>query len=516
MKTAVSCARMKELDRHTISRMGLPSLVLMERAALAVTEEMRRYPEQLARILVVCGSGNNGGDGFAIARLLYLAGYQVSVYFAGNPEHMTKETIQQKKIADNYQVPVVNNPDWSEYTTIVDALFGVGLSRPVQGIYALIIEEMNRSGAFVVAVDIPSGLCGDTGEVLGIAVRANLTVAFAFSKIGQHLFPGKELCGKLKVADIGIYCSKSREEPLLADRGEVLLLEAKDLMFLRERPEWGNKGTFGKVLAVAGSRGMSGAAYLCARACLTCGAGMVKIQTKESNRVILQTLLPEAMISVEEEQDFWEENLRWCDVLLLGPGLGKGKIGERKAEWFLRMAGKYKKPLVLDADGLNLLAEHPQWYDYLPENTILTPHLGEFSRLTGWEIPKIKSNLIQSAQAFVMAHPVTLVLKDARTVVVCPDGSTYLNESGNSAMATAGSGDVLSGILAGLLASGSRTEQRKELAAVGVFLHGLAGESAARRLSRRSVLAGDIIDGLREVLIEIEESCDEKTYKSKS
>ncbi|MDO5335980.1 MAG: NAD(P)H-hydrate dehydratase [Eubacteriales bacterium] len=508
MKTAVSCKRMKELDRYTISRMGVPSLVLMERAALAVTEEMKRYPEYLARILVVCGSGNNGGDGFAIARLLHLDGYQVSIYFAGNPEHMTKETTQQKKIADNYQVPVVNNPVWSEYTTIVDALFGIGLSRPVQGIYALMIEEMNRSEAFRVAVDIPSGLSGDTGEILGMAVKADLTVTFAFSKTGQHLFPGRELCKRLKVADIGIYGSAKEED--------VLLLEKQDLLFLRERPEWGNKGTFGKVLAVAGSRGMSGAAYLCARACLASGAGMVKIQTKESNRTILQTLLPEAMISVAEEEELWEENLRWCDVLVLGPGLGKGKICEKKIEWFLKMAEKYKKPLVLDADGLNLLAENPKWYAYLPEETILTPHLGEFSRLTGWEIPKIQSNLIQSAQAFVMIHPVTLVLKDARTVVVCPNGSTYLNESGCSAMATAGSGDVLSGVLAGLLASCHAQKKRKELIPAGVFLHGLAGERAARRLGKRGVLAGDIIDGLGEVLVEIEESCDEKIYKSES
>lgn len=488
---------MKALDGNTIRKKGMPSLVLMERAALAVTEELEKNPRRLARVLVVCGSGNNGGDGFAIARILHLHGYQSEIFFTGNPEHMTEETLSQKKIADNYQVPMVNNPRYEEYTTIVDAMFGVGLSREIQGNYRKVIEGINESGAYCVAVDIPSGISGDTGRVLGIAVKADLTVTFAFLKRGHCLYPGAAYSGEIKVKDIGIY-EDGQEEELYA-------LEAKDCpKLLPARKPWGHKGTFGKVLVVGGSKGMSGAAYFSAKAVLAAGAGMVKLQTVEENRPILQMLLPEGMVASEDTLEEWSESLRWCDVLVIGPGLGRSEESCKRAQWFLKESQERKLPVVLDADGLNLLACHPQWYSWIQGRCVVTPHLGEMSRLVKEPAEDIGEHLIASAQAFAREKQVVCILKDARTVIAYPDGRTYLNMTGNSGMATAGSGDVLAGFVGGLLAVG-REKKDTPLEALGVFLHGAAGDKAKRTAGESGMTAEDILDAFSQVLEEREE-----------
>ena len=297
MKKIVSCSQMKNLDRHTIEVKKVPSLVLMERAALSVAEEMVKEPGRLQNTLVVCGMGNNGGDGAAIARILFLWGYQVSLLFLGNPEHMSEETKRQKEICDSYGVPETNNPCWNEYTTIVDAVFGIGLSRNVQGVYQEMMEQINQSGAYIWAVDIPSGINGDTGAVMGMAVRADETVTFAFAKAGHYLYPGTSFCGKLHVKDIGIYMEPDDRETYLH------CPEISDFKCFPERKKDGNKGTFGKILIVAGSCNMAGAAYLSARAALLTGSGMVKIHTVEENRMILQQLLPEALLYTDSEKN---------------------------------------------------------------------------------------------------------------------------------------------------------------------------------------------------------------------
>ena len=262
MKKIVNCSQMKHLDRHTIEKKKIPSLVLMERAALAVAEEMVKKPERLQNTLVVCGMGNNGGDGAAIARILSLWGYRVSLLFLGNPQHMSEETRLQKEICDSYGVTETNNPCWNEYTTIVDAIFGIGLSRDVQGEYKTVMEQINQSHAYVWAVDIPSGIQGDTGAVMGTAVMADETITFAFAKIGHYLYPGTSFCGKLHVKDIGIYMESDEEKEYL------YCPEISDFKLFPERRKDGNKGTFGKILIAAGSFNMAGAAYLSARAAL--------------------------------------------------------------------------------------------------------------------------------------------------------------------------------------------------------------------------------------------------------
>ncbi len=503
MKDLVTCGQMKSLDLATIENMGVPSLVLMERAALSVAEEMLKNPKCLHKVLVVCGTGNNGGDGIAIARLLHLQGYDVSLYLMGNLSKMSEETRIQKKIADNYGVAWVNNPCWSEYTTIVDAIFGIGLIREVRGDYANVIEKINGSRAYIWAVDIPSGINGDTGAVMGHAVRADKTVTFAFGKTGLYLHPGAGYCGQVLVKDIGIYRGAE-------DTGNYIrALEQADLCRLPERRLDGNKGTFGKVLVAAGSCNMAGAAYLSAKAAISCGAGMVKIHSVEENRVILQQLLPEALLytdccSEKEEindclKEEWQNNLDWADVLVLGPGIGKGLRARSMVRFYLEHC---TGPIVLDADGLNILADTPALWKYCNERCILTPHLGELSRLMNLPIEELKKDLITAVRQFVQNHKITCVAKDSRTVTVTVKGETFLNLSGNEGMATAGSGDVLSGIIAGLLAQHTTLAMAAPL---GVYLHGLSGDLAGENTGKRSMSASQIIEGLTGVLKKIEE-----------
>lgn len=452
MKEVLTCSRMKALDTNTIENMGIPSCVLMERAALATVEEMRKHFREKEHVLVVCGSGNNGGDGIAIARLLHLSGIFAELWLLGKEEKMTAETARQLQIARSYSVPEVNNPKLCEYTTIVDAIFGVGLSRPIEGHYGRSIESLNALDAFKVAVDIPSGINGDTGRIMGTAFRADLTVTFAFRKRGHCFYPGRDFSGEIKVADIGIYTASDGEH-------SAFHLEKSDLALLPELLPWGNKGTFGKILLIAGSPGMCGAAYLSAAAALKSGAGMVKIQTAEENRIPLQSLLPEAMVSCTFHEEENRRNLDWCDVLIIGPGLGCSPEGRERAEWFLSH-GK-GKPVVLDADGLNFLSRHPDWKQYLGANTILTPHVGEMSRLLACSVGEIQDSPVKAASCYAEETGTVCVLKDACTVTADAEGGLCLNLSGNAGMATAGSGDVLAGILGGVLCMYLKEKQLK-------------------------------------------------------
>lgn len=498
MREVVTAAQMKALDSNTIRNAGIPSLVLMERAALQTVMEItqRLKQKEKEKILVVCGTGNNGGDGLAIARLLHLQGIETWYYIVGNETKMTAETASQFQTAEYYRVPRVHNLNLNEYTTIVDAIFGVGLSRPVEGKYAELISELNQASAYKVAVDIPSGIDSDTGFEKGIAFRADLTVTFAFRKRGLCFYPGRMYGGEIVVADIGIYSAPG-------ERVKMHHLERRDLALLPERVPYGNKGTFGKVLLVAGSEGMCGAAYLSASAALKCSAGMVKIQTVEANRIPLQTLLPEAMITCDFDESKNQAMLDWCDVLVIGPGLGTGAQSRERAQWFLSKAAACGKPVVLDADGLNLLAVHEDWRKFIGENVILTPHIGEMSRLCGKGIGDIQDCLAQTAVEYAEETKAVCVLKDACTVVADATGEMYLNLSGNAGMATAGSGDVLSGVLAGIQCMYLAAEKKLSpvlLAALGVYVHGLAGDLAAETVGQRGMTAGDIIRFLPEVL----------------
>lgn len=492
MEFLLNAAQMKHCDRDTIDRIGIPSPVLMERAALSVVDEMEKHQLNLDSVLVLCGSGNNGGDGFAIARLLDEQGIRVTVSFVGRETSMTEETLLQRRICENCGIKISTNFQNREYTTIVDAIFGIGLSRTVEGRYAELIDWINHQSASVVAVDIPSGISADTGKVLGAAVQADLTVTFAYRKIGQILYPGCEYCGQIVRRDIGITAADFRKGiPAVFTYGE------EDLQRIVRRRAYSNKGTYGKVLLVAGSHGMSGAACLAGLAAYRCGSGLVRIFTPECNREVIQTYLPEAIVTAYGQENrpivMLREAMSWADVIGIGPGLGVSPLGAQLLETVLQESDK---PVVVDADGLNLLAKQPSLLPVSRVPVILTPHIGEMMRLTGTQKSDITEDIIAAASRYSGENHVICVLKDARTAV--SDGSrTYLNTSGNNGMAVAGSGDILTGIICGLLGQGM---QPFDGAALGVYLHGLSGDLAREKYSAYGMIARDIAGQIGEVL----------------
>ncbi|MCD8083967.1 MAG: NAD(P)H-hydrate dehydratase [Clostridiales bacterium] len=545
MRVTVTGRQMKAIDGDTIHRIGIPSLVLMERAALALADEAAELAGTGGRILIACGTGNNGADGIAAGRILYERGYDVTVLLAGNLERASEEHLQQQRIARALGVCMLTCDTFiggaqdrgqegfgasraGGYDVIVDAIFGIGLTREIEGAYRELIamlrelagrgadEDGGRSGLSstasptgignaglrsdgrrtrVVAADMPSGISSETGAVMGIALPADVTVTFGFLKTGLLLYPGRLYAGEVKIADVGF-----SDESLSYAGYDCLTPGEEDLSRLPTRRADGNKGTFGRVLVIAGSHGMSGACYLSALAAYRTGAGLVKILTVPENRTILQTQLPEAILSVydpgallqdEEEKAFVEEQCDWADVIILGPGLGQEPYVEYLTELVLSHA---YVPIVLDADGLNTVAANPYLTRYFTENIVITPHMGEMARLTSQSVPELKSDPVRAAREYSSRYGVVCVMKDAATVTADKDGAAYVNTSGCSAMAKGGSGDVLTGVIAGLIARGM---DLPEAAACGVYVHGLAGEAAAKRCGSGGVLAHDIADAIR-------------------
>ena len=493
MRYLVNSVEMRSMDHHSIDTIGIPSIVLMERAAESVVQEMRGRLKGRPSILIVCGSGNNGADGLAMARMLMMAGYPTEIWVVGDPSHGTAEWKTQRQICENLGLNVTVAPLTAEVIAerkpevIVDSMLGTGLSRLVKGAYAEAIEAINSSGAYVVAVDIASGISSDTGVALGSAVQADLTVTFQCQKLGTALYPGRSLSGELVVRDIGI-APASRKQ--VAPR--AFTMDAEDLAAMPKRPAYSNKGTFGRVLIVAGSKNMAGAAYLSATAAYRAGAGLVRIFTPEENREILQARVPEAIMTTYEsghlDLDVLKELCSWADAAVVGPGLGVTDDARTLVSYFLYNG---EMPMVLDADALNIIAANQGLTEGFRPGLILTPHLGEMSRLTGKPIANMRIDLPDTARAYSRQYGVTMVLKDACTLVSDPEGERiYVNTCGNSGMATGGSGDVLTGVIAALAASGDFAPF--DAAAYGVLMHGTAGDQAAADLGERAVMAGDI------------------------
>lgn len=525
MKIVVDGGQMKQCDKNTIEHFGVPSLVLMERAALGVVEEIERYfqegpqkervalgtveeyeryfqeePQRAKKrrlALAVCGWGNNGGDGLAIGRLLWQRGYDVTIVMPPGNGRLSEETRTQKEILNNYGITVEEAIPDKEFDVIIDALFGIGLTRNLEGVYREYLMAMNEKEGLKAAVDIPSGIHADTGAVMGIGFQADLTVTFAFAKPGLLLYPGAEYAGRVLVKEIGI-----DTHSFLQEKPSMYCLEWEDFAWIPKRKAHSNKGSFGKILTVAGQKNMAGAAFLSAKASYVTGAGLVRIFTEDKNRTILQQLLPEAILTTYEGTKFLSESLSeavsWASAIVAGPGIGTGKAAKKLVKTILKQA---KVPVVLDADGLNVAAEFPEWLKETKASVIVTPHLGEMARLIGKEISEIQKQLVETAREFAKEYHVICVLKDARTVTALPDGRAYMNTSGNSGMATAGAGDVLTGVIAGLLVQGMEPEQA---APMGVFLHGAAADKKAAETGEYSMLAQDIIDGIRAVLREKE------------
>lgn len=499
MQLWVNAAQMKAADQYTIQKLGVPSLELMEHAAQACVQVLEDEKVDLSNVCVVCGSGNNGGDGFAIARILQNNRYSVETFCVGNPEHYTEETQEQMhRLQECGGKITYGMPQEDSYSVVIDAVFGVGLSRKVEGRYRQVIEQMNRMRGTKFAVDIPSGLSATTGCILGCAFKADYTVTFQLKKIGLELSQGRTMAGRVIVPDIGISTDSICEDQ------EIVRTAGKDIYrkMLPDRPEDSNKGTYGRLLVIAGSKGMAGAAYLNAHAAYMTGAGLVRIYTSSDNREILQTLLPEAIITTYEEYNKEEllSLLTWADGVCIGSGLGMSRLSEK----ILKTVIEYVKvPCLIDADGLNLLAENNNYLNQMAERRfVITPHMKEMSRLTGTPVEELKADRIQILKDFISRYRITCVLKDSRTLIASEEKGIRMNLTGNSAMAKAGSGDVLAGVISGWMVQGKEAEDAAEL---GTYIHGLSGDLAKFEKGVYSVMARDLIEYISKALMKLEE-----------
>ncbi|MFV0341269.1 MAG: NAD(P)H-hydrate dehydratase [Anaerocolumna sp.] len=529
MKLIVNSNQMKQIDSHTIEKVGIPGIVLMERAALAVCQVVMQMVSDTEPVLIVCGTGNNGADGIAVARLLTLKGYKVDIFIAGDIEKSTSLFLQQYTIAKNLGISINNKLEADEYTIIVDAIFGVGLNRTLDQYYVDLIDSINAAGKKIVSVDIPSGLSADTGRAMGGVIKAFITVTFGFLKMGQILYPGCDFSGKVELADIGF-----PEISLKSGGVSGYIYEPEDLSKLPERKNDSNKGTYGKVLVIAGSKDIYGACYFSAKAAYKTGAGLVKVVTPTCNRSTLGNNLPESLIYTYdteqlEKQVFKDlkDMLEWASVVVMGPGMGVYSIARELFEFVIN---NINKPLILDADAIQILctivdeeliekelninnskniriceqvnekvSKRIECCNLiLPKNTILTPHMKELSDLLKVSVKELKENVLSIADICTDGSDLIYVMKDARTIVA-HNKNRYINLSGNNGMATAGSGDVLTGIIAGLIAQGLTPAIASEL---GVYIHGLTGDAGKEKYGAYALLASDMIDMLPVVLKE--------------
>lgn len=504
LKYLVTGEEMKLLDQNTSEEFYVPTVVLMEQAAMAFVQTLLANVNDIGRVLVVCGTGNNGADGIAIARLLNQRGMDTDIYLVedsnGIDSGRGSELYQlQKRIYMKYGYGRIETLCVSaNYDVVIEAIFGIGLSRTIEGVYQQILNTLNECKGRKVAVDMPAGISTDSGAVLGTAFRADDTITFSFAKLGQYLWPGTEYCGRVHVADMGITL-----DSMFGREPHTKVLELSDLAKLSERKAHSNKGTYGKLLIIAGSVGMAGAAILASKAAYRSGVGLVRIFTREENRMVLQGANPEAILTSYQgdlvcDHQALDECVKWADAIVVGPGLGCDEVAESIVAYISRIKNI---PIVMDADALNLIAKNPEHYLLAGGNKILTPHLGEMARLNHCSVSDIQNDLMGASTEMVQRYGVTCVLKDFHTIIACWDGDLYLNLSGNNGMATAGSGDVLAGVIGGLLAQGLTL---KQAATAGVFIHGLAGDCIATKTGLHAMMANDLIDGLQMIWKQVE------------
>ena len=490
MRFLVTAEEMRKMEQYTIETIGVPSEVLMERAALSVRDYLNLYLEKHSGLtktaLIAVGSGNNGGDGLALARILSEEEWKVDILLPVNTEHATAQWKKQKEILDLFDLNYLKDIPEKSYSVIIDGIFGVGLSREVEGKYAEYILRLNQMSGKKVSIDIPSGIDSTTGKVLGVAFRADETITFAFGKRGLYHYPGCLYAGHVRIADIGIpkWLTKVFQP-------EVYVLDEEPEKLLPKRDPCGNKGTFGKVLLIAGSKNMAGAAILAAKSAYKIGAGMVKILTVPENREVIHISIPEALLGTFDDV---KDSIKWADTIAIGPGLGKD---DDAVDILKAVIQESDLPLIIDADGLNILAQRHEIYNALHaackngRPVVVTPHPGELARLLHESIEAVKEKHLECAKMLAKGLGVIVVAKDARTMICNTHGTVCMNLTGNNGMATAGSGDVLTGMIAGLVAQGMDMEQA---ACVGVYYHGKCGDSVSGAIGEHACMAGDIIN----------------------
>ncbi len=492
-----------EIDRFTIENEPVADIDLMERAALQITNWFVRHFPTEYKAVVFAGPGNNGGDGLAIARQLTDLDYRVEVFlvdlgkeFKGSPAVNLQRLKEQGRVRINSVRQIEDFPELDSMDIILDGMFGSGLSRPLEGFPAALVKQINDLPNVVVAIDIPSGLMGEdnSGNSYENIIKANFTLTFQFPKI-SFLFPENEpYTGKWEVLPIGLHPAGIKQVP-----SDIHYIEKEDVKkMIPSRDKFAHKGTFGHALLIAGGYGKMGAAILGSRACLRAGVGLLTTHVPHFGYSVIQTAVPEAMASIDAHDSIFTDfpGLAQFTAVGAGPGLGKKSNTCKALHELIVSSGK---PLVLDADALNILSDNKEWLKELPANSILTPHPGEFKRLAGdtansWE-------RIQKQRKMARDYNVIVVLKGAYTSVALPDGRLFFNSSGNPGMATAGTGDVLTGFILGLLA---QRMPPHHAALAGVYLHGRAGDLAVAEKSFNSLIAGDIIDALGRAFLEIQ------------
>ncbi len=497
--------QMQGIDKKAINKIGLIGPILMENAGIQITNEiLAKFPDiQDERVVVLAGKGNNGGDGFVAARHLLNHGCQPVVLLLAAIKELKGDAALNAGIADRIGIPIKEivsarhwgaNKKWmSKATVIVDAIFGTGLTKPARGLYAAIIQDINKSKAFKAAVDIPSGLSSDTYAIIGPCVRADLTVTLAAAKIA-HVFPPAEDCvGELKIGDISVPPFLFEDKSLKLEMVEVDRIRP---YFTRRRKDT-HKGSYGHLLVVSGSLGKTGAAVMAGKTALKMGAGLVTVGVPKSCLSIvarsMMELMTEPLSETEKGTLSFEalpeilNLLQGKDALMLGPGISTHNSTK---ELVLSLLPRIKVPVVLDADALNILASKPNLLKILSKPAVVTPHPGEFARLVNLSTKDVLARKLELVPRFAAKYGIYVVLKGYRTLTATPEGKTFINPTGNPGMATAGSGDVLSGLIASMM-----IQEKNILDAIlaAVYVHGLSGDIGAAKLGEKPLTAGNII-----------------------
>ena len=500
----VSSEEMQRYDSNTISEFKVPALILMEQAALSCLQNILDIPCSNKNVLILAGKGNNGGDAMALARLLMQNSYKVTVCIVSNSFDLEKGFSDSAKIQyeiiKSMEIPVVTKLPDDSYDIIIDGIFGVGLNRPIQGNVADIIKMVNQYHGHKISLDVPSGVDATTGNIHHIAFKADTTITFAFLKRGLYLLPGAKFAGKIVKASIGVTPESFLDKPPV-----MYTLTGSIHDYLPKRDSFGHKGTFGKILLVAGNKEIGGAAILAGRASLISGCGMLRILTHKEHKGNIITTMPEAMVdgydTLQDAIDYLKIGLAWADVIAIGPGMGMDAISEEILKIIIKES---RKPMVLDADAITILSNEDFYFslkalqdkDESKRDIILTPHPVELARICHCDKGNILENGLQLAIDLAKDLHAVIIKKDANTII-CDGTQLALNMGGNSGMATAGSGDVLCGITAAIMALHLPVF---DTAVISVYLHSLAGKYAVREKNEYSLIASDIINGISKVL----------------
>lgn len=494
----LNAAQIRNTDAYTIAHEPIASVGLMERAAETCAKWIEDFFHRDTYFKIICGTGNNGGDGLAMARILHKMGYEVEViilpFFSKASDDFKAN---RKKLEAIHTIKVIEAKDANEiaindikgkHVAIIDAILGSGLSRPVEGKLAEVIQKINTFGCPVVSIDMPSGLMieDNANTSRKNIINAAFTLTFEVPKLAFFFADNAKHVGEFFMLDIGL----NKDFIVEQKASDFFVTQDMVVPMLKHRARFSHKGTYGHALLVTGGYGKMGAAILAAKACLRSGVGLLTVHVPKCGYDIMQTAVPEAMADVDElEYEFSGiKDISKYNVIGVGPGIGQD---EQTAKGLKMLIQNSKLPLVLDADALNILADNKTWLSFLPKGSILTPHPGEFQRLAGKQDNGYQTYIAQ--KEFAVKHQVYLVLKGAYTSVATPNGEVYFNSTGNPGMATAGSGDTLTGIITGLLAQGYAPNQA---AILGVYLHGLAGDIAANELGQEALIAEDITNNL--------------------